>query len=326
MARLDEQEFVLSESGAPYSDAHTDVMAYLQTYGFPYPPNVRYGNCHFDSPQENHRVRLFGQAWLPPDAKGIVLLIHGYGEHVGNYSRLINDLVRVGFGVTAIDLRGHGLSEGPRGHTDTPECYTEDLEEWLKIVMPSFADSSRLYLWAHSLGAQIGLQLLLRNKLKIFPTAACFTSLFIGFPAVTGIQKLALKVNVFLEKFAATLQIPTNIPPEHLSSDKEYLKDRAKDPLIISHCTPTWAVCMQQAFTQLQSHASEYSDRCPTLLMLPGEEKVVNLLAARAFAFNALSSLKHKVIEFPKMLHELEKESVRPRVVQESIAWFSLHN
>src|SRR3989344_8920244 len=58
-------EFQLSDPGIVHSEADADLMAYLQSYGLPYPPLVRYGNVLFNSRQPKHRVLLFGQAWLP---------------------------------------------------------------------------------------------------------------------------------------------------------------------------------------------------------------------------------------------------------------------
>ena len=50
-------------------------------------------------------------------------------------------------------------------------------------------------------------------------------------------------------------------------------------------------------------------------------------LDARRFAFRAFAGQRHKVIEFPGMYHELEKEpEVRNRVVSETIAWFRSHS
>ena len=57
--------------------------------------------------------------------------------------------------------------------------------------------------------------------------------------------------------------------------------------------------------------------------MLAGEERITNLLEARRFAFQAYAGQQHKVVEFPGMFHELEKEeSIRDRVVSETVAWF----
>lgn len=49
--------------------------------------------------------------------RGVVQLCHGYGEHAGRYTRLIEDLVARGLTVYADDHRGHGRT-GMRQHGD----------------------------------------------------------------------------------------------------------------------------------------------------------------------------------------------------------------
>lgn len=315
----------LSDPGIFASQDNADLMAYLQSYGLPYPPNVRYGNFFMETSQPRYRVRVFGQAWLPDQAIGTIVLVHGFSEHVGNYSRLIHNFLANHYAVTAIDLRGHGLSEGPRGHTDTPTCYAEDIEKWVKLAVPLLAPSRPLYLWGHSLGGQICLQLVLRNQLPVKPSAVTVTSPFLGFPHLTGMKKILAKIAPLLAKCMPTLHVSSGISEAMISSDKAYLAARAEDPLINSVTTPAWVISVRSVIAEIQASATIYAKACPTLMLLAGNEKVTDLLAARSFAFSALSSMRHKVIEFPGMLHELEKEPIRERVVAESLAWFRGH-
>lgn len=318
-------EFKLSEPGGTYSQSDAGLMAYLQSYGLPYPPLVRYGNIAFDSGQAKHRVQLFGQAWLPQHAVGTVFFVHGFAEHAANYAQLIQDLVAANYAVAALDLRGHGLSEGVRGHCDTPHCYAEDIEQWANLVYPKLAPSSPLYLWGHSMGAMVTIQAILRGKLPRKPSAAVITSPFLGFPRVVGYRRLLMKIARLLARIVPAFPFTTGLEAESLSANREYLLAREEDPLIHQNVTPLWALCMTKAIAELHSHAREFQKLTPTLALLAGDERITDLLSARAFAFEAYSSLRHKVIEFPNMRHELEKEPVRERVLAETLAWFSTH-
>jgi len=51
--------------------------------------------------------------------RGVVQLVHGYGEHAGRYRRLIQGLTAAGLTVYADDHRGHGRT-GTRQHGDDP--------------------------------------------------------------------------------------------------------------------------------------------------------------------------------------------------------------
>ena len=54
------------------------------------------------------------QLYHTPGSRGTVLLMHGYLDHVGRMSHLINHLLAEGYSVATYDQPGHGLSAGRR--------------------------------------------------------------------------------------------------------------------------------------------------------------------------------------------------------------------
>ena len=70
------------------------------------------------------------------EAKGSVLLLHGYMDHVGLYRHLLKSLLENGFNVLAYDLPGHGLSSGePAG--------IADFQDYQKIMQALLAQADR---------------------------------------------------------------------------------------------------------------------------------------------------------------------------------------
>ena len=55
--------------------------------------------------------------WTPTGQKpkGLVLISHGLHEHSLRYCGFAHEMCRRGFAVMAIDHKGHGMSEGPKG-------------------------------------------------------------------------------------------------------------------------------------------------------------------------------------------------------------------
>ncbi|MEX0906933.1 MAG: alpha/beta hydrolase, partial [Gemmatimonadota bacterium] len=61
-------------------------------------------------------VRLSYRAWEATDPHAALIVVHGLGEHAGRYAGFGVRMAEAGISTFAMDLRGHGLSEGRRGH------------------------------------------------------------------------------------------------------------------------------------------------------------------------------------------------------------------
>ena len=72
------------------------------------------------------RYTLRGERSGPP--RGVVVLVHGFVEHAARYAPLAEWLVGQGFDVVAMDLRGHGRSEGARVFVRRFDDYLADLD------------------------------------------------------------------------------------------------------------------------------------------------------------------------------------------------------
>ncbi|MEL7504463.1 MAG: alpha/beta fold hydrolase [Cyanobacteria bacterium J06554_6] len=82
-------------------------------------------------------LELYYQQWQPAQLEGVVILIHGLGEHSRLFSNVANRLTAAGYGVYALDLRGHGRSPGPRGYTDSWATLCLDLELFWRRICPA---------------------------------------------------------------------------------------------------------------------------------------------------------------------------------------------
>jgi alpha-beta hydrolase superfamily lysophospholipase len=72
-------------------------------------------------------LKLYFQCWqTDQDQKGIICLVHGLGEHSGRYTHWAGLLNQAGYSVLTYDLRGHGKSEGQRGHIFSFNEFIED--------------------------------------------------------------------------------------------------------------------------------------------------------------------------------------------------------
>ena len=78
-----------------------------------------------------------------------ILIVPGLAEHLGRYTHVVDALTAGGWQVTVVELRGHGKSEGKRGHVMSWSEYTAD------VVAAAAAVGGPLVLLGHSMGAGI---------------------------------------------------------------------------------------------------------------------------------------------------------------------------
>jgi acylglycerol lipase len=110
--------------------------------------------------QAKDQLLLNVQQWNDTkNPKGILFIIHGLGEHQGRYAHVAKFYADHGFQVYSYDQRGHGKSEGNRGHTPGLEYNLDDLERVLKTI-----SHQNLFLYGHSFGGNVLVNFLLRKQ------------------------------------------------------------------------------------------------------------------------------------------------------------------
>src|SRR3954468_19209364 len=124
------------------------------------------GELHQLQTVDGSRVRY--RRWLPDgDVRGTIQLVHGASEHSGRYGRLARALTAHGFGVWAMDLRGHGRTAESTGigrfggglGVDTP---LGDVEALHLVIVEQRPGVPRV-LVGHSMGSIIALASAERN-------------------------------------------------------------------------------------------------------------------------------------------------------------------
>ena len=84
----------------------------------------------------------------------VVCLIHGIGEYAGRFQRVAEYFNRAGIAVVSMDLRGHGRSEGKRGHCAPREEILKDIDSLIEYGK-EFYPGLPIILYGHSMGGNI---------------------------------------------------------------------------------------------------------------------------------------------------------------------------
>lgn len=94
---------------------------------------------------------LQGYHWSVKHPVAVMSLVHGLAEHCGRYEELAQHLNRNGIAVVGIDLRGHGLSAGPRGVSRQYADVAGDVRTLVEETKSQYPELPR-FLFGHSLG------------------------------------------------------------------------------------------------------------------------------------------------------------------------------
>ena len=262
-------------------------------------------------------VRLFIRRWTATQPIAAVLIVHGVGEHSGRYEPLAQALTRAGVAVFAYDLRGHGRSEGQRGHIDRFSDYLDDLDRavaWTRGHRPC-----PLFLIGHSLGGLVVLHGTAR-------TPALADGLILSSPAcglavpVPGWQRAL--ATLASAAWPALAMNRARVDSSYLSHDPAIGPAYVHDPLVHFRIT---ARCYTEVVTRMRgAAAAAASVRWPALVFQAGDDHLVDANATRAM-FERLASADKQLVRLEGWYHEVFNEVERARVIEQTLAWLHAH-
>jgi len=260
-------------------------------------------------------LRLAARCWRPGDRepRAAVALVHGFGEHSGRYTWLVEYLVGRGFVVYGYDHRGHGHSPGPRGHIRGWDEYRGDLHAFLAMVRDR-EPQLPLFLYAHSLGGLIGLEFLLRHP-EVPIDGAVISSPPLGAIGVSPLLQAASRV---ASRLWPSLGMNTGLDPSTISRDPEALRALAADSL--SHTRATARFGTEMAAAVAWSHANAHTLRLPILIVHGEADRLVDPEGSRAF-FARLTAPDRERRTYPGGHHELHNDTGREALFADVGAW-----
>ena len=83
-------------------------------------------------------INIYAYRWDVENAKAVICLVHGLGEHLHRYDNMVAYYNERGFSVMSFDNIGHGRSEGKRGHLPSFQVYMDNVSELLSSAEKAF--------------------------------------------------------------------------------------------------------------------------------------------------------------------------------------------
>lgn len=221
-------------------------------------------------------TELAWRLWEAPRPRATVLLVHGLGEHSGRYRHLADVLTGHGLSLFTFDLRGHGLSQGPRGDVSAFPRFLEDLLLMERTLDREVPAPLPRFLLGHSLGGLIALARL--RTLGGGFAGAVFSAPWLAVAQPAWLRRVGRASGWLFPR----LCLPGGLGPHRLTRDPEMVRAWNADPLI--HGRVTGGLFREAERVQEELLRFGFSPRIPLLFLLPGADPVVDNEVTRGFA------------------------------------------
>lgn len=290
----------------------------------------------------NDRSRLYVNQWLP-DAppKALIMVSHGMAEHGGRYVRLAEALCGAGYGVFALDQRGHGRTadEGTLG-------LFAELDGWNKVVGDLASLNQHIgqqlpgvpiILVGHSMGSYIAQAYLLHHSASLHGAVLSGSNfqpvaLYRAARLITRAERLrqGLRGRSALIEFLSFGSFNQAFKPNRtafdwLSRDPDEVDRYLHDPLCGFRCTNQLWFDLLGGLQQI-SKASNLAQIDPGLpiLVIGGECDPVSegkRLKSLAHALREAGCQNLQLNIYPQARHEVFNETNRDEVTADVLTW-----
>ncbi|MCU0598513.1 MAG: lysophospholipase [Desulfobacterales bacterium] len=239
------------------------------------------------------------QKAIPERAR--MVIAHGLGEHSGRYAHVIERITKMGISVWAIDHRGHGKSEGNRGHIQSFDEYVFDLKQMVTIAQKDMPEEMRFFLLGHSMG----------GCMALFFAQTCpkmINGIIASSPGLRPAMKVpAIKgtIGKLMSSIWPKLSFDNELNSSHLSHDASVVEAYDADPLVHRKVTARWFTQFMAAMGMTFQDAQKI--QIPILMQVAGDDRLVDPLASKDF-FDRVSSKDKTLRLYEGFFHEIYNE------------------
>jgi alpha-beta hydrolase superfamily lysophospholipase len=215
---------------------------------------------------------------LSPGTKlrGVIIVVHGLGEHAGRYDHVAQQLNAWGFAVRGYDQCGHGESGGARGSLPSDTRLLDDLADMVDSTRSRMPKGLPLIILGHSMGGLVVGRFVSLGLRKVDGLVMSSPALDAG---MNAFQKFLVSI---LPKIAPDLRVGNGVKPQYISHDPAVVAAYKADPLVHDRISARLAHFIADAGPQTLALASHWT--VPTLLLYAGDDRLLNPQGSRDFA------------------------------------------
>ncbi|MBX3054484.1 MAG: lysophospholipase [Caldilineaceae bacterium] len=258
-------------------------------------------------------VSIFYQRWLPDGPpRGVVMIVHGLGEHGGRYGHLVDWLLPAGYVVYAIDHQGFGRSGGQRGHVNRFRDYAEDVHH-LNGLVRAEQPGQPLAVFGHSMGGLITL-----DYAQIHPKDAdCW---IVQAPALAANTSAPLVLAARLINLLRPTYSMARPAGGDISRDPAEATRFLEDPLHVPVSSVRWVVEILAAQKRVKAQVASTPG---PLLMLQGTADNMVIPAAIPEFFGQVTTPDKTLLMYDGYFHELHNDIGKEKPLGDIVEWLN---
>ena len=271
-------------------------------------PSLRDGTIH-----SADGTQLVWRSWEVERPRATFAVVHGHGDHSGRYERFARAMAGHGFSTFAVDLRGHGRSEGQRGHVDAWSDWLKDAETFVGHV-EQHPSAGEVIPVGHSFGGVVVLSAVLHDALQ--PRRFVVSNPALRLKMQVPGWKLA--IGRFGSRWLPKLAQPTGLDPAGISREPEVVAAYKSDPLVHGSISSRLFMEWIRACEDVEGRAAEL--RTPFFLSLGDGDPIIDHQNSLAFAERAVNA-PHEVRVWDGRYHEPFNDLGSSEVFDAIAAW-----
>ena len=260
-------------------------------------------------------LRIAWRSWLPSGRpRALVVIVHGAGEHAGRYEAVAAALVDAGYGVYALDHRGHGRSEGRRAMIERIDHAVADLDQMVVLARDA-NPGAPVYLLGHSMGGLIALRYALAHQDRL--AGLILSGTLAAIEDVPGALRMVGRLLSSLAPGAPLIAIDSAL----VSRDPAVVAAYRSDPLVHHGKLP--ARTAAEIADAVESFPATVGDIHLPALILYGTADGLCPPAGSVMLSERIGLPDVTVKAYEGLFHEILNEPERAAVVEDVLAWLS---
>jgi acylglycerol lipase len=259
--------------------------------------------------------RIFWQSSAPDGPpRGVIVLVHGAGEHSGRYGHVVSRLVSEGYAVHAVDHRGHGRSDGPRAFIGDMDDVVADVDTLVDRAVAAHPGLP-VFMLGHSMGGLIGLRYALAHQPRL--AGLILSAPLVAIESVPKPLELVARALSVVGPRVPLIAIDATL----VSRDPAVVEAYRSDPLVHHGKLPA-RTAVQLADSVESFPGTVGAITVPTLILYGTADGLCPPAGSEMLA-QRLGSADLTAKAYDGLFHEILNEPEREAVLDDIVAWLA---